>query len=86
MAEPSVAVKMPPMMPPITTTIRESAGRARRVQTPRFFQSNFPGRPLYPFFFAIRMATAIQQIAQRMPGTYPAMNSAATEVPPAARE
>ena len=42
MAEPSVAENTPPMMPPMTTMIRDREGRARRVQTPRFFQSNLP--------------------------------------------
>ncbi len=42
----SVAVKMPAMIPPMTTMIRDRDGIARSVQTPRFFQSNLPGVPL----------------------------------------
>ena len=68
MAEPSVAENTPPMMPPMTTMIREREGRARRVQTPRFFQSNLPGVPLYPSLTASSTPTTQQHSAQMMPG------------------
>ena len=68
-AEPSVAVKIPPMIPPITTIIRERAGIASTVAFPRFFQSYLPGVPFYPFFFAIIIAPITQANAQRIPGT-----------------
>ena len=58
MAAPSVAVKIPAMMPPMTTTIRVREGMARRAALPRFFQSYFPAAPLYPFLPAA--ATAAQ--------------------------
>ena len=44
-AEPSVAVKTPITMPPITMIINDNAGSARSVAIPKFFQSNFPGSP-----------------------------------------
>lgn len=68
MAEPSVALNTPATMPPITTTIKEREGRACRVALPRVAQLNLPGVPLYPFFFARIMATAMQHRAQITPG------------------
>lgn len=86
MAEPSVAVNTPAMIPPMTTTIRDRAGMAFKVAIPSCFQSNFPGVPAYPFLRAMITATTTQQMAQRIPGMYPARNRAATEVPPETSE
>ena len=85
-ADPSVAVKIPATIPPMTTTIRDKDGNACKVATPRYPHSNFPGLPLYPFRLAMITATIIQHSAHIIPGTYPARNNAATEVPPETRE
>ncbi len=85
MALASVAVKIPATIPPITITMSKRLGIARKkVRTP----SESPGRPAtgYRRRTAITPPTSMSARPNRMPGTYPATNSAAIETPPLARE
>ena len=48
--------------------------------------SSFTVDDLYPFLYAINIATTKTQIPSNAPGRYPPIKSAATETPPAVIE
>ena len=65
--EPSVAVKIPAMIPPITMMISSRQGIASK----RTLTFSFPVNLLvllYPLFLAMKKITTIQARPQRMPG------------------
>ena len=82
MPAPSVAVKIPATMPPTTTMMRRRAGIASRMVFPACAALTAP-EVGYFLRIAYTSATAITVRPMRMPGTAPAMNSAAIDVPPA---
>ena len=78
-------MNIPLIIPPITITIKANDGRAsKKVDT--ITLNLTPALPFIPLLLARKKVKIIQPTPHKIPGIYPAINRAATDVPPLTRE
>ena len=79
-------MNIPLIIPPIIITIKDRLGNASKNIFNACMKVGLSALFLYPLFLAIKKATIIIPNPHNIPGIYPAMNNAATDVPPLTRE